>query len=235
MKIGVSMIALNEADYVERCMRSCDCVDVVAMVDGGSTDATLEVAIGSLGAVNPDCLWLSQTVPWANNFGAQRQHAYGLLMSGPDENYEPPGWWMRIDSDEAYSPVFRRGIRRLLEELPTHIVAVRVRQTNLYPDPAHYVANIGGWETWPRIFRTGLPYRWVGAVHEHVQVMTRDGLQDIPEEQIVTWNADVYHYGWLDRRRRADREDLYSQIPGSGVTKRGDLSDRDYHIRAVPG
>lgn len=234
MKIGVSLIALNESNYLARCMHSCGFADIVAMVDGGSEDSSQDVAFAALQSVNPGCEWLMKVVEWGNDFGAQRQHSYDLLMHGEQQGYEPPDWWMRIDSDEAYGGQYRRGIRSLLEQLPQHIMAVRVRQTNLYPDPAHYVANIGGWETWPRIFRRGQDYRWVGRVHEHVQIMTRNGLEDIPESCIVTWNADVLHYGWLDKRRRAEREDLYAQIPGSGVAKRGDLTQRDYHIRTVP-
>ena len=246
MRIGVAVIAKDEANYVGRAMQSCDFCDAVALVDGDSTDATIEVAIGHLMPVNPNCQWFSAVIPWENDFGAQRQHALDLLMHDPANmpscmrstidgvEYEPPDWWMRLDSDEAYSSGFRRGVRQLLEMLPQEILAVRVRQTNLYPDVHRYVANIGGWETHPRIFRMGPQYQWVGAVHEHVQMMTRDGLVDISEKQIVSWNVDVFHYGWLDKSRRHAREDLYTEIPGSGVTKRGDLAERDYHIRLVP-
>lgn len=248
MKLGVSLIALNEANYLQYPMHSCDFADVVALVDGDSSDATIEVSIGALAAVNPECMFLHTAVQWNNDFGQQRQNALKLLMHDPSDmpfatlqritmngdEYQPPDWWMRIDSDEAYSPAYRRGIRQLLESLPEHILAVRVRQTNLYPDVKHYVANIGGWETHPRIFRTGPQYQWLGAVHERLVIMTRDGLVDIPEEHIVSWNVDVFHYGWLDKSRRHEREDLYKDIPGSGVTKRGDLAERDYHIRLVP-
>src|SRR3972149_4709251 len=102
---------------------------------------------------------------------------------------------MRIDSDERYSQEFMEGIRPLLESLPDHILAVKIRQTNLYPTNDHYVANIGGWETHPRIFRhvldeEGQPiFYWVGQVHERVAALTEKGLGDIPAEQVLTWNA----------------------------------------------
>lgn len=234
MTIGVSLICRNEENYIRRAMHSCGFASHVALMDGESEDDTIPVAMDALSKVNPSCLKLVSSAPWENDFGAQRQKAYELLACVDGDDYVPPEWWMRIDSDEEYSYAFQIGVIDMLNSLPQEVLAVRVRQTNLYPDTSHYVANIGGWETWPRIFRMGYIYRWVGKVHEHVKMLTRDGLQDIPEDKIVTWNADVIHYGWLDKQRRIEREDLYRQIPGSGVTKRGDLLDRDYHIRLMP-
>jgi glycosyltransferase involved in cell wall biosynthesis len=230
MKLSVSMIALNEQDYIGRAVKSCPFADYICIVDGGSEDKTEKVARKAC-PKGVDLVW--QEVPWENDFGRQRQFALYLVPQDTE-------WWMRIDSDERYSREFVEGIRPMLDSLPPDIVAVRIRQTNLYPDEDHYVANLGGWETWPRIFRyiqdeEGQPiFYWVGKVHEHVAGMTEKGLIDIPEEQIVTWNAQAFHYGWLEKARREEREDLYAEIPGSGVEKRGDLTNREYVIREVP-
>jgi len=230
MKIAISMIALNEAKFIARSVASCTFADYICIVDGGSNDATERLAREAC-PEGADLVW--KVVPWSNHFGNQRQHALHLVPYDAD-------WWLRIDSDERYSQDFIEGIRPTLESLPEDVLAVRIRQTNLTPDEDHYAASHGGWETHPRIFRNmQLPdgrhaYQWVGQVHEYLKWMTDVGLIDIPEEKRVTYGAQVYHYGWLERARREEREDLYSEMPGSGIKKRGDLTERRYVIRELP-
>ncbi len=230
MKLAISLITQNEQNYIGGAVGSCTFADYICVVDGGSEDNTEKVARKAC-PKGADLIW--QMVPWSDHFGNQRQHALHLVPYDAD-------WWLRVDSDERYSQDFIEGIREVLEGLPEEILAVRIRQTNLYPDEEHYAASHGGWETWPRIFRNQqLPdgrhgYQWVGQVHEHLMWLTTEGLIDIPEEKVVTWNAQVYHYGWLEKARREEREDQYAEMPGSGVEKRGDLTERNYVVKELP-
>lgn len=226
LSLGVQMIALNDENYMESALRSLLKIkpDYVAIVDGGSTDKTQDIIRGYSDALNI----LTETIPWANDFARQRNNTLAL---GPAVD-----WFMRLDTDE-FLPSNVKEIRRVLAALPGECLAVRVKQVNLYPDRQHYAANLGGWETHPRIFRGNLSrlllYRWVGQVHESLYIMTTNGLKPIPESKIWDWNVSVFHSGWISKARRQDREKLYQEMPGSGI-KVGDLTDRHYEIRELP-
>ncbi|MGH9846401.1 MAG: glycosyltransferase, partial [Blastocatellia bacterium] len=49
MSVSVIVITKNEADVIERCLRSVDWADEVIVLDSGSTDRTVEISRG-LGA-----------------------------------------------------------------------------------------------------------------------------------------------------------------------------------------
>ena len=233
IRIAINLITLNEGSSEDRVTTVKDAIlsalwaDRVIVVDGGSNDDThalVEECDGPEGRV------IRYDKKWENHFGDQRQEALGIT---PD-NFD---WVVRVDADEICGPGFST-LRATLAKLPPDIWAVRLRQTNLYPDAEHYAANLGGWETWPRIFRRNLPggnkIVWVGQVHESPKVQGPNGTQDIPAERIMDWSAQMIHFGWLSRARREEREDLYATIPGSGITGRGDLTNRDFVVRDTP-
>jgi len=229
---SIQMITLNEERYIGCALDSLIELEpaYVAIVDGGSTDATQSILKKYQKKLN--LIW--KEVPWKNDFGAQRQAAFDLGISYADEKNLDVVWWMRLDSDEALPQAFQLHFRNLLARLPEDCLACRIRQVNLYPDLNHYVANIGGWEAHPRIFRHNLEGRWTGQVHEYFQGMTRNGLKVVPDELIYSLALDVLHYGWLNQARREKREKLYSAMPGSGVTAAGDLTGRHYEVRLLP-
>ncbi len=221
MKIVVSMITLNEEQYIQKAVESCEFADDIVIADGGSTDKTYQILSKIEG------IWIGQPT-WANHFGDQRQHSLDLVPNDAD-------WWMRLDSDERYSQSFIKNIRPMLESIPDHIMAIRIRQVNLVQDENHYSARRGGWETHPRIFRNvRLPdgksaWKWVGQVHEYCRLLTVNGLTD-PET--YTLNLPVIHYGWLNEERRAEREELYTGMKGSGF-QAGSLTQRRHVMREL--
>lgn len=227
-KIAVSMIMQDEEEYIGRAVSSVTFADCVCIYDFVSQDDSVWVAKKS--TPKGVLLYLDQG-EWPDDFSAARNLSLGLV---PTDRVD---WWMRLDADEEYSPDLQANIVDMLEGLPDDITAVRIRQTNLWPDKDHYVANLGGFETHPRIFRVprdGSYQLWSGQVHEFVKVMGLNGLVPIPQSQIATWGAQVFHYGWLEKSRREQREDLYTTMPGSGVKGRGDLTDRKYAVRELP-
>lgn len=227
-KIAVSMIVLDEEEFIREAVNSCRFADYLCIVDGGSKDKTISV----IEEVLPDGVELILGHrEWGDHFGEQRQAAYYLVPGDAT-------WWMRLDADEMYSGMFVNNVRSVLSNLPEEISAVKIRQTNLIPDKSHYAANLGGFEAHPRIFRHSksehVYHQWIGQVHEYVQVMSLAGLNPIPHAAQVVWNAQVFHFGWLSAERRSEREKLYLEMDGSGVTQAGDLTGRHFEIRELP-
>lgn len=238
MSLAILIIALDEEDYIfSSVISAAQTADTVFIVDGGSADRTVELigaarsALANMDIDHKADIILSEDFPWANHFGIQRQNCLDLMRQTGEYDF-----WLRLDSDEVLPLDFRLRwleLETYFDENPK-IQAARVRQLNLFPDYGHYVANIGGWETHPRLFRNDDNLRWNGQVHEFIVQMTRDGLEPIREDEIVNWSIPIIHRGWISRTRRNEREDLYMGIPGSGVTKRGDLTNRQYAIRELP-
>lgn len=233
MKIACSMIALNEEQYIKNAIESiANFTDTLVLVDGGSTDNTVDLARKVCEKYNIE--FIQKTKFWENDFALQRN--YSLLNIPLDID-----WWFRLDADETFGNMIAKNIRKVLGELPKTIEAVGIKQINLVDvdinsRELYYSAGRGGWETHPRIFRNIMlsgkqpAWQWVGQVHEYCHLITRQGL--VYPQNVASWNVSVIHWGWLDTERRVDRENLYEQIPGSGFVK-GSLTERNHVIKPL--
>lgn len=91
----LAIICLNEAENIERCIRSVPFADDIVVLDSGSTDATRSIA-ASLGARVFD-------EPW-RGFRQQKQRAVELAK------YD---WILSLDADEALSDDAQAELERL--------------------------------------------------------------------------------------------------------------------------
>jgi len=214
MKLSVAIITLNDGHNLYNALISCDFADEIVIIDGGSSDAT-KLMVAKADQLMPDKIKFYSN-PWPNHFGEQRNVSFGLCTGD---------WIMRVDSDEVCGTQLRGAIKPCLEELPGECLSVRIRQNNLVQDIYHYAANLGGWETHPRIFRNTGNLNWVGQVHEWVEGVGH---------MCTDWNVCVIHAGWLDKEKLRKKEDNYRKIPGSGFEVEGSLTDRHYEIRKLP-
>lgn len=209
MKISVSMIALNEARHIKRALSSCTFADEIVVVDGGSTDGTIEIVRSFEKARIIEH-------PWEGHFGKQRQISLEHCQGD---------WVVRLDADEVFSEEFERGIRALLESTRPEVVGYRVRKCNLVGNEHFYARNHDGFEDTPRIFRNLPGVRWVKHVHE-IPV----GL----EGRIEDWDVYVVHYNIIDKERFKKKGLFYSKIPESGFESPEDLYFREYDIQPRP-
>jgi glycosyltransferase involved in cell wall biosynthesis/2-polyprenyl-3-methyl-5-hydroxy-6-metoxy-1,4-benzoquinol methylase len=209
MKISVSMITLNEERNIGRALASCSFADEIVVVDGGSTDRTVEILRSHPRVV-------LATHPWDGHFGNQRQRCLERCTGD---------WVIRLDADEAYSDEFERGIRPFLETLGPDVGGCLIRQCNLVGNESWYAKAHDGHEAIPRIWRNRPGVRWERHVHEYLTGI---------EGRIVPVQVYVVHYGFLDKGRYAEKGAAYSAIPGSGFTSPEELLFREYDFQPRP-
>jgi glycosyltransferase involved in cell wall biosynthesis len=94
--LSVVIIAKNEAERIEECLRNVEWADEIVVLDSGSTDATCAIAHRYTDNVH--------SIPW-QGFGPQKQAAVDLANND---------WILNIDCDERVTPELAGEIRDIL-------------------------------------------------------------------------------------------------------------------------
>ncbi len=162
MRLSVVIIARNEAGRIERCIGSVAWADEVVVLDGGSTDATVERA-RALGAR------VEAAHDWPG-FGAQKNRA--LELAGGD-------WVLSLDADEWVDDRLASAIRAVIAD-PSAATVWRMPRRSRY---CGQVMRHSGW--WPdhvtRLWRRGAARFSDDLVHERVLCEgTRPATLDAP-------------------------------------------------------
>jgi glycosyltransferase involved in cell wall biosynthesis len=101
-KLSLAMIVKNEARCLARCLRSIkNLVDEIVIVDTGSTDDTVKIAVEFGGKIS--------NFEWANDFSAARNFA--LDQVGGD-------WILVLDADEFASDALGKELREFIQGQP---------------------------------------------------------------------------------------------------------------------
>jgi len=141
--VTATVVTLNAASTLERCLRSVAWADEILVVDSGSQDATLEIARRLAHRVEQHD-WLG--------YGAQKRYATGLACHD---------WILSLDADEWLSPELGTSLRELLRETPTrHGYRINCRNRFMgrwllhgegYPDPhlRLFDRRYGAWQDRP--------------------------------------------------------------------------------------
>lgn len=186
--ISVFVIAQNEADNIARCLRSIgDLSDDIIVIDGGSADATREIA-RECGARVVQKAW--------QGFAAQKNFA--LAQCRHD-------WVLTLDADEELSDELRAELQKLRFVLEQSWVRERVGGWAM-PRRVFYENKWichGDWnpDFVTRLFRRE-GARYEGVVHEsvHIEGETRR-LQNL-----------IHHYSYHDRADHLARMEKYSTL-----------------------
>ncbi|MBT7696222.1 MAG: glycosyltransferase family 2 protein [Desulfobacterales bacterium] len=183
-KIGVAVIAMNEADRIGRLLDSVKFADEIVVVDSGSTDGT-QALCKKAGAKVIYREW--------DGYAAQKQSAMECISSE---------WILNLDADEEVSENLAEEIRRKVKQADPDIHGFSMPRLSRYL--GRWIRH-GGWypDRKLRIVRKGKGM-WKGdALHE--QLLVEGGVETLSNplfhhvyreisDQVVTINkfSDVY-------------------------------------------
>ena len=148
--VSLCMIVKDEEQAIGRCLDSVkDLVDEIVIVDTGSTDRTKEIV-----RRYTDRIYDFQ---WIDDFAAARNYSFGQAAMD---------YILWLDADDVLLEEDRKKFVRLKEQLDPHIDAVTMDY--------HLAFDANGNVTFRtkrhRLVRRERGFRWVGAVHEYLEV-----------------------------------------------------------------
>lgn len=154
--ICLNMIVKNESRVIARCLASVKRhIDAYAIVDTGSTDGTQDIIHRELDGIRGEVIDL----PW-RGFAGSRNDALDLARrSGCD-------YFLTLDADEVLHWPSTVSIASRLED---DVYGIRFRLAGASDS------------TWQRTLlgRLSLPWRWIGAVHEHLDCSPHDPVKTL--------------------------------------------------------
>jgi GT2 family glycosyltransferase/Flp pilus assembly protein TadD len=199
--LSLCMIVKNEEKHLVKCLKSVrDVVDEMIIVDTGSTDKTVDIAI-IFGAKVFE-------FPWTGDFAAARNHSLSQATGN---------WLLILDADEVLSALDFKELREILHRKSSTPVAYSIATRN-------YIRNVGviGWTQntgeypeeagsgWViskkvRLFTRSKDAFFSNPVHETLENSLKKAKIPIAPCKIV-----VHHYGKLDAQKDLQKgEDYY--------------------------
>ena len=148
--ISLCMIVKNEEEVLAQCLRSVEGIcDEIIIVDTGSTDATKEIASQFTDKI--------YDFAWIDDFAAARQYAFDKATMD---------YIMWLDADDILADADRKKLLALKQNLDPSVDAVSM----LY----HIAFDAAGNPTFTyrrnRIVKRSRGFRWIGPVHEYLEV-----------------------------------------------------------------
>jgi glycosyltransferase involved in cell wall biosynthesis len=194
VSLTVIVIAKNEALNIQACLDSVSFADQRLVLDSGSSDATVELALacGAQVAVNTD---------W-QGFGVQKNRALALATGD---------WVLSIDADETVPDDLRAEI----------LTAIAAESFNVYcfPRLSSYCGQFmrhSGWYPDPvtRLFKRGTADFSNDVVHEKLQTKAALG----------RLCAHLIHHSFNDFEAVLDKANRYSSAGAQALNARGKTS-----------
>lgn len=144
-QVCLNMIVKDEAPVIARCLESVmPYIDRAIIIDTGSTDETKQIIADVFNKHGKRCeIYNDNWVDFAHN----RNSALDAAKAG----LQPNDYLLFIDADEVLTP-------------PS-----KTWEGDLTGDAYMLECEYGGWTYWRNsIVRAGLPWRWVGVIHEYL-------------------------------------------------------------------
>lgn len=146
--LGVALITKNAETRLAECLSALAFADKIAVLDSGSSDATVQIAEAH-----------GATVTVSNNwpgFGVQKNHAVAMLDTD---------WVLLIDADEVVTPELAAAIRAAIAAPEADVY----RLNRLSSFCGHWMRHSGWYPDWiPRLFKRGAACFSDDLVHERL-------------------------------------------------------------------
>jgi tetratricopeptide (TPR) repeat protein len=178
-RLSLCMIMKDEEEHLPRCLESVQgVVDEIVIVDTGSTDRSVEIALGYGARVLHE--------DWKGDFAAPRNTAIDAASGD---------WILVLDADEELVD----GERLLPLLRDPDVEGYCLREVNFIGDEVGIEAVVNSAF---RLFRNRPEYRYEGALHE--QVMGKvDPVGGVTTRFV---GIEIRHYGYLEHTSRARRK-----------------------------
>lgn len=188
MTISLCMIAKDEEVFIGKALVSVrDFVDEIIVVDTGSKDRTIEIAL-SYGAIIKKSIW-------QKDFSYHRNESIKLATSD---------WILIMDCDEVLQIGNIKGIREIIDKTGENVKAYNLNIVNI----------INGkeiaWFKALRIFRNYEGFTFKGPIHEQVLFSIID---KFGEGSICELPLNIFHYGYDEEvQQRKDKRNRNLEI-----------------------
>lgn len=151
MKLSVVVIVKNEEEMIADCLESARWGDEVVLLDGGSTDKTLEIAQQYKAKIIKQKTEEKNYASWRNQ--------------GKDEAQSE--WILYLDADERITPLLKNEIQQTINNKQYEAYAIPRRNFLLGRELKH-----GGWypDYQVRLFHKSKLRGWVGDLHEQPEI-----------------------------------------------------------------
>jgi glycosyltransferase involved in cell wall biosynthesis len=164
--LSVALIAYNEEKNLPDCLRSVAFARQIVVVDSGSSDDTVRIA------VEAGCDVFTEK--W-RGFGPQKQFAI-------DQCREP--WVLILDADERIPVETARMIRRIVSDDPGSVAGYNFPRKNIFQ--GRWIRHAGWWpDRAVRLFQKGWGRMTAVPVHEAVEIDGPMTLLDVPIEHLT--------------------------------------------------
>jgi glycosyltransferase involved in cell wall biosynthesis len=178
--LGVAIITKNAAVRLAECLQAVAFADEILVVDGGSTDTTVDIARTHGARVLVDTDW--------PGFGPQKNRALDALATT---------WVLSIDADEIVSPELAASIAASIAAPAADVYAV----DRLSAFCGHWIHHSGWYPDWiPRLFKRGVARFSDDLVHERL-------VFDVPVKRL---SGKLVHHSYEDFETVLRKLDAYS-------------------------
>lgn len=189
--LSVIVITHNESARLRACLQSVAFADEIVVVDSGSTDDTVAIAL-AMGAR------VSQTLDWPG-FGPQKNRALELATGG---------WVLSIDADERVTPQLREEIKAAVQAQQFDAYTISRRSSYC----GQYMAHSGWYpDRLLRLFRRGCGRFSDALVHEALQVSGPTGQLE----------GELLHESYADLEAVLEKMNRYSTAGAQALHRKG--------------
>jgi glycosyltransferase involved in cell wall biosynthesis len=205
-KLSVVLATFNEENNLEACLDSVrDLADEIIIVDGSSTDKTVEIA-KKYGAK----VVVTQNLP---NFHINKQKAIGLATKD---------WILQLDADEKVSPELAQEIKSEIRNPKSETNGFWMPRKNYFL--GRFLMKGGQYPDYTlRLYRRGKGRLPQVHVHEQAEVVGR----------VEYLKCALLHYPYKDFKSYLAKWDRYNELLASQIKEK--VNDRNIFIKSVYG